>query len=291
LVKIRLNSSSICVLENPTLENAIEIIREAVDKKEVLIIVGNCRVKYTGRASSKLELGERILIIKRDGAFLIHRPGGYQPVNWMSGKDTVYHLELIGRKEMLLDMNNSKKTDFKNRVEDPPQKIVLKIQAIQRTPAELIRVFFDQIHLLSTLSLEDTGRFSLYASEEDMKKAILLKPELIEKGFKVVSYEKRTDTGFVDVYGADEQGRFVIVEIKRKTAGKAAMLQLAKYRKSVEMKVNRDIRCVLAAPKIAKGTQRLLATLNLEFKRLDPKRCAAILNDEQTQRAKISDFI
>jgi RecB family endonuclease NucS len=62
-----------------------------------------------------------------------------------------------------------------------------------------------------------------------MQKAILLEPSLLEEDFKPISYEKKVEPGFVDVYGVDKKGRFVVVEIKRKTAGKEAALQLAKY--------------------------------------------------------------
>ncbi len=41
------------------------------------------------------------------------------------------------------------------------------------------------------LNLKDEGEFNLYASEEDMKKAIILKPELIEEGLKIIDFEKR----------------------------------------------------------------------------------------------------
>jgi RecB family endonuclease NucS len=284
-----LNPSSIYVLKNPTLEESFEAISEAIEKKEVLIIIGNCWAEYTGRASSKLESGERLLIVKRDGAFLIHRPEGYQPVNWMSGKEVVYHLDLI-EKRGEIEKNNVKQSEngffFRRSLEK-----VLQIQAIQRTPKEQIKVFFNQINLISKSSLEDSGVFSLYASEEDMKKAVLIKPSLIEKDFEIVSYEKKTDAGFVDVYGIDNLGRFVIVELKRRIAGRSAMLQLAKYRKSIETEVNREIRCVLAAPGITKGTQRLLSTLDLEFKRLDPKKCAEIIQKRKKQKSRISDFL
>jgi RecB family endonuclease NucS len=117
-----------------------------------------------------------------------------------------------------------------------------------------------------------------------MHKAILLEPQLLEDGFKPISYEKKVKPGFVDVYGEDKNGRFVVVEVKRKTAGKEAVLQLAKYIEAVKSRTNREVRGILVAPNIAKDVQRLLETLGLEFKALDPKKCAEILKRAETKR-------
>jgi len=155
---------------------------------------------------------------------------------------------------------------------------------VRRKPPESVRVSFDRVYLLSVFSLVDVGEFSLHASEEDMQRAILMEPSLLEKGFKPISYEKKVKPGFVDVYGVDKDGRFVVVEIKRKTASREAALQLAKYVKSVRTVVNREVRGVLAAPSLAKGVQRLLTTLGLDFKALDPRKCAEMLTKPETKR-------
>ncbi|MCK4884719.1 DUF91 domain-containing protein, partial [Candidatus Bathyarchaeota archaeon] len=76
------NRKPVVTLENPTVEKAAEFIKEAVSKRKAVILVGNCWVDYKGRASSKLEPGERIVMIKEDGSVLVHRPFGYEPVNW-----------------------------------------------------------------------------------------------------------------------------------------------------------------------------------------------------------------
>lgn len=153
---------------------------------------------------------------------------------------------------------------------------------------ESVRISFDSIFLVSVLNLVDTGVFELYATEENMQKAILMQPSLIEEGFKPISYEKKVEPGFVDVYGVDKQGRFVVVEIKRKIASQEAALQLAKYVKAVRSLVNREVRGVLAAPDLAKGVQRLLSSLGLDFKAVDPKKCAEVLSKPKIR--KLMDF-
>lgn len=252
---------AVVTLENPTLEDAHELVKEALSERKALLIVGNCRVGYRGRASSKLEAGERIVVVKEDGSVLVHRPSGYEPVNWQP-PGCLFQSRLAER--------------------------VLEIRAIRQKPSESVKLFFDRLYLVSALSLVDAGEFSLYASEEDMQRAILLEPSLIEPNFKPISYEKKVEPGFIDVYGIDEDGRFVVVEIKRKTAGRKAALQLDRYVEAIKGMVNREVRGVLAAPRLGKGVQRLLMSLGLDFKALDPKACGAVLTRSKTR--KLAEF-
>jgi len=242
---------------NPTVKEAEDTAKESISRHKTLLIVGNCWVHYHGRARSKLEPGERILIIKDDGSLLVHRSVGYEPVNWQP-PGCIFNIQAKGD--------------------------VLEIRAVRQKPAESVKVFFDKMQMVSALSLTDSGEFSLYASEEDMHKAVLLEPSLLEEGFKVVSYEKKVEPGFVDIYGIDKNGKLVVVEVKRRTAGKEAAFQLAKYIDAIKDKANREIRGILVAPNIAKDVQRLLMTLGLEYKALDPKKCAEILKRHETRR-------
>lgn len=86
------------VLVEPSIDKAEEFIIKNIGK--CLLVVGNCCVEYQGRASSKLGPGERIVIIKEDGALLVHRPTGYEPINWMPGQDVVYHVRKLSVAEI-----------------------------------------------------------------------------------------------------------------------------------------------------------------------------------------------
>ncbi|MGD8506722.1 MAG: endonuclease NucS, partial [Candidatus Bathyarchaeota archaeon] len=133
--------------QDPAIEEASQIIREALAERKAVIVVGNCWVEYRGRARSKLEPGERIVIFKEDGSVLVHRPTGYEPVNWQP-PGCLFSASAKDR--------------------------VLQIRALRRKPSESVKIFFDCVYQVSVLSLVDRGEFSLYASEEDMQKAILL---------------------------------------------------------------------------------------------------------------------
>jgi len=249
------------VYENPSLDEAVKAVKEATTGHRTVIVVGSCIVEYQGRASSKLGAGERILVVKEDGSVMVHRQKGNDPVNWQPPGSVFY---TSGRKG------------------------ILTVKAVRKKPNESITAHFDRVFLVAVLSLADKAEFSMYASEEDMQKAILLQPSIVEEGLKLITYEKRVKPGFIDVYGVDAKSRMVIVEIKRKTAGKEAALQLSRYVDSVRGIVNREVRGVLAAPSIAKGVQKLLVTLGLDYRQLDPKKCAKIVRETETR--KLEDF-
>ena len=246
---------------NPNLTEAAAAIEKALSQRRTLIVAGKCKVLYSGRAKSTLEPGERILIIKKDGSLLVHRPEGYEPVNWQPS-GSVFHVQTKAGS--------------------------IEVHAVRQKPRESVRVIFDDVFMVSVLSLVDSGEFSLYASEKDMHRAILLKPSLLEEGFKPISYEKKIEPGFVDVYGVDKNGKLVVVEVKRKTARKEAVLQLSRYIEAIKGKTDRELRGVLVAPSLGKDMQRLLVTLGLEFKALDPKKCARVL--KKTETIKLEKF-
>ncbi|HEX7482606.1 MAG TPA: endonuclease NucS, partial [Candidatus Bathyarchaeia archaeon] len=74
--------NKLAVLIEPSLAEAAVLIEKAFSQRRTLVVAGTCHVHYVGRAISTLELGERLLIIKSDGSLLVHRPIGYEPVNW-----------------------------------------------------------------------------------------------------------------------------------------------------------------------------------------------------------------
>jgi len=214
------------IAKNPSLDDALTLIKKVLGNKKTLIMVGNFRVIYNGRASSTLENGERLLIVKSDGAILIHRSFGYEPVNWQP-PGTILHAQIKSK--------------------------ILEISAIRHNPRETLKVLFDKIFMLSIFSLEDFADFTLFASEKDMHKAILLN----------------------------------VIEVKRKIAGKEAVLQLDKYVTAIKNKSDRNIRGVLVAPNIGKGVQNLLSSLELEFIALDPKKCATLLKKPKDKKLEL----
>ncbi len=253
---------AVTILQHPSVKEALNALRKALSSRRVILLVGSCRVDYRGRAESKLELGDRVVLIKEDGSLLVHRPYGYEPVNWQP-PGCMFQAGL--------------------------REDCLQIRAVRRAPRESVSITFNRVYLLAVLRLVDAGAFALHATEEDMQRAVLLEPSLIEEGLRAITYEKRVEPGFIDVYAVDSRGRLVVVEIKRGTAGREAALQLHRYVQHVRATANQEVRGILAAPRLAKGVQRLLTNLNLEFKRLDPKKCAEVLKRAASRR--LTEFV
>ncbi len=249
-------------LINPTSDISLSLIQEGVNHNRTLLIAGICTVEYHGRANSTLENGERMLFIKADGNVLVHRPTGLEPINYMSSSSS-----------SPVDRNISG-----SLIHPTLKGNQLIISILNRKLREHLKISFTNISAILSLDFIDDGNFFLYASEKDMQRAILLKPALIENGFRIINYEKRITPGFIDVYGMDSTGRFVVVEIKRGTANRSAVMQLQKYLDVIRGERNESVRGIIAAPRVSKSVQKLLIALNIEFKLLDPKTCAELLD-------------
>lgn len=255
-----MNKKKGTVLSSPSIDEAYLAIKSGVSKHLNLVIIGNCAVTYEGRASSKLDSGERIVLMKSDGTIQIHRPKDFMPVNWQPPGSL-----------------------FKTRLE----KDRLFIRAYRKNKKEALEVEFIYILFLVASHLIDNAEFNLYASEEDMKAAILYKPSLLDEGFKPLMAEKKVKSGFVDIVGFDKNNIFTIAEVKKDIASREAVLQLKRYVDSFNKK--EKIRGILVAPRLEKGSKRLLSSLGLEFKQLSPQICAEVL---KKRRGKLmTDFL
>ncbi len=238
------------ILEAPSLEDALPIVKSGISHKRLVILAGRCSVEYEGRASSSLGPGERLIILKSDGSALIHRPKDYSPVNWQPPGSL-----------------------FQTKLRE--NKLVIRIY--HRKDHEVMEITFTGFKLVSILDLKDSGEFNLYASESDMQQAILTQPSIIEEGFRPITSEKPVDPGFIDVLGVDRNNVLTIVEIKRVKATKKAVLQLKKYMDVINLDSNRKVRAILVAPALAEGAEEILVSLGYEFKTLSPQYCAEIL--------------
>src|SRR6266508_2278762 len=56
-----------------------------VGSSAMRLIVARCEVVYTGRLTAVLPESTRLVMVKADGAVLVHADaGGYKPLNWMT---------------------------------------------------------------------------------------------------------------------------------------------------------------------------------------------------------------
>ena len=229
------------VLVSPPIEQARLEIVKGIDARKMIVIVAKCAVAYSGRTGSDLGDGVRLVILKEDGCVLVHRWKDYQPVNWQPSGCV-----------------------FQVRMDDDH----LIVKAVRPNPLETLTLTIEKIDFLGTFVLEDDAAFVLHSSEEEMQKAILVHPGLIEEGLKIVDFEKKVPPGFVDVYAVDSKGNTVVIEIKKDPAGAPVIKQLTEYLKHIHPAEGKKLRPIIVAPSLAKGALPVMRRLGIEFKPL-----------------------
>ncbi|WIV67675.1 endonuclease NucS [Natrialbaceae archaeon AArc-T1-2] len=231
--------------ESPTLETARDAIAEGIARGTLVTVVGRCTVEYDGRAASTLEAGDRHVMCKPDGTVLVHTDEGQQPINWQPpGCDQETFLE-----------------DRR-----------LHLESLRSSPAERLLVSFDRVYQVSSFRMTDPEELAVVGTERDLKERILEDPDLLEAGFRPLATERETPAGAVDIYGEDETGRTVVVELKRRRVGPDAVGQLRRYVDAVErdLHTEAELRGILVAPSVTDRARRLLAEHGLEFVSLEP---------------------
>lgn len=229
------------VFVSPELDQARSELAKALEARMMVTMVANCAVSYSGRTGSDMGEGERLVVLKGDGCVLVHRGRDYQPVNWQPSGCV-----------------------FQTRIENGH----LIVKAVRPSPLETLTIDIDRVGFLATFQLKDDAEFILHSSEEEMQKAILAEPSLVEQGLRVLDFEKRIPPGFVDLYGIDSQGNTVVIEIKKDPASAAAVKQLAEYLKYLSPAEGKKLRPIIVAPSLAKGVLPMVEKMRIEFKPL-----------------------
>src|SRR3989440_7986777 len=152
------------VFVSPNLEQARSELVKALEARMMVTMVANCTVSYSGRTGSDMGEGERLVILKGDGCVLVHRSRDYQPINWQPSGCV-----------------------FQTRIEDGR----LIIKAVRPSPLETLTMIVSRVEFLGTFLLKDEAEFILHSSEEEMQKAILAEPSLIEPGLQIIDHEKK----------------------------------------------------------------------------------------------------
>ncbi|AEH35453.1 endonuclease NucS [Halopiger xanaduensis] len=239
------DSTRVETLKRPALAAARETIADGIGRDALVTVFGRCTVDYEGRASSRLEAGDRHVMLKPDGAALVHTDEGQQPVNWQP-------------------------PGCEHDVYQEDDRLVL--ESVRSTPDERLRVSFGTVLQVSAFSGTDENDLALVGTEEDLREHILAEPDLLEPGFTPLATERETPAGAVDIYGKDSAERTVVVELKRRRVGPDAVSQLRRYVDALERDLHADatVRGILVAPSVTDRADRLLVEHGLEFVSLEP---------------------
>jgi RecB family endonuclease NucS len=175
------------------------------------LIVARCEVRYTGRLTAVLPESTRLLMLKSDGAVLIHADaGGYKPLNWMTPPTTI---EEDGDRLLVRKRPNKGGTA---KIGD-----CLEIK--------MIEVLSDVSHEMGEAAgLEKDG------VERDLQEELAAQPAVLGEELRLVRREWPTDIGPVDLMCRDEDGGWVAVEVKR-IAGIEAVEQLVRYLERIRL--------------------------------------------------------
>lgn len=237
------------VLREPTPETALQFLQSelaglAQKKGDLIQAVGECAIHYQGRARSMLNRGERLLILKPDGTFLVHTAQKAKPVNWQPPGAT-----------------------FHAGIEDGR----LVLTAYRPKPEEIVKVTFHHVQLLLAVPLHDGEDLALVGSEGDLQELLFARPEVVEEGFVPRRRERDSERGYYDLDGDDAQGRRLVIEVKRGTAGVKEAQQLWRYVEPLRKAASSAdrVRGMLIAPRVADKARAYLRDQSLEWKEVE----------------------
>ena len=242
-------------LENPSVNDAYKLISEGLRKKAMISMFCCCKIEYEGRALSQLGYGERNILIKPDGCFLVHSDNKVDPINWQPPSSRT-------------------RVDIKNGT--------LYLESYRKTPREYLEVEVKKANLVSYAIVTDYEELQMGGYEKDMGDMLMDKPYLIEEGFHPTAREYSVEHGYIDILGKDKDNNLVVVELKARKAGTNAVNQIRRYLEDFEDTNHADledfniekqnVRGILVAPSINNDAEELLEKEGIEFVSIEPPR-------------------
>ena len=203
------------------------------------ILVCRCEIAYQGRATTRLGAGDRLILFKDDGSLCVHTDKGYKPLNYMAGPTAV-------REEGDV------------------------IRVYRAASDETLVIVVLVVHSDTTLDLLDEASLEREDAELQIHRLLERAPDTIEPGLVVLDRERFTDTGPIDLFCRDVEGRTVVVEVKRTRAVAAHVEQLTRYCERVDLDpVHKPCRGILVAPEIAPQAQVMCEARGYLFLALD----------------------
>jgi RecB family endonuclease NucS len=198
----------------------------------VRVLVARCSIGYSGRLTTRLASGDRIIIFKDDGSVCVHGPKGFKPINYMSGPTALTEADGL-------------------------------ISVRRPETGEVLLIEIEQVISDATHGLEDTAVLEREGRELELHALLERSPEILER-------ERSTDVGPVDFLAKDAQGRIVLVEVKRVKAVVAAVEQVVRYREHIEKDAAyAGARALVVAPEFAPQARKLAERRNVECVTLD----------------------
>ena len=237
-------------------ERFAALVEHVTAHNESLMAFVHCKIYYSGRAEAELDWGDRMLIIKQDNALLIHQPENGNPINYLKpgARITLYQ-----------------------------EDHALILEGTHPQTHDVIQCEIQEVHDAMSAKLDDGKKQVLAGTEADMSDHLKNNPELISNDFKPLSREEHTQYGFIDVFGHDGNGNLVVVECKRYAASLACITQLRRYVEKIqELKGTKNVRGVMASPKITPNAKTMLEDWGFSWVRVEPPKRLLINRNQKT---------
>jgi len=222
---------------------AKRVVEQALDERKLALLVGNCVVRYEGRAASKLSEGDRLLVIKPDGTFLVHQSTKMAAINYQGPGARV-------------------------SVNASDEALVVKAER-SKPLRETIEVSFKTVQFAGAFKMRDDSKLRLFGSERELASLLMQDLTLLEPGLTPLKQESDVRKGVIDILARDAIGNLVAIELKRRKAGLDAVTQLHRYVLELSERKNERVRGILCAPSITASAHSMLEKNGLEFFKLD----------------------
>lgn len=226
-------------------KDARKIVNCALNKGELVIVIGKCSVKYEGRAASKLSEGDRVLVVKKDGTFLVHQSKGMAAINYQGPGAAIL-----------------------TQVDDSNRLVISAVRRKASKVREQIIVTFENVTFCQAFNLCDDKKITVYGTEADLSELLMKDLHLIEPGLVPLQQESPLPKGHIDILARDAKGNLVVIEVKRRQAELNAVSQLKRYVEEVTKRKDCKVRGLLCAPKISENAKKLLDGYSFEFYKL-----------------------
>lgn len=221
-------------------------IESALSQGRMVIAVGNCTVRYEGRAASKISAGDRVVIIKSDGTFLVHQSKRMAAINYQG-------------------------PGAKVRCEAAKSGKLCIIAERNKPIHEKIEVEFSSIMFIHSFHVRDDAEIKVSGTERELSDLLMADLSVIEPGMVPLKQESGLAKGVIDILAEDREGNIVVVELKRRTAGLAAASQLIRYVRELQKRKERLVRGILCSPEISPNARSFIEKEGCEWRKLDYK--------------------
>ncbi|TLF73495.1 endonuclease NucS [Nocardia cyriacigeorgica] len=154
------------------------------------LVIARCQVDYVGRLTAHLPMAKRLLLMKADGAVLVHSDGGsYKPLNWMSPPCWMEERDADGAGALWVVTNKA---------------------------GEELRITIEEIEHDSKHELGMDPGLVKDGVEAHLQELLAEHVQTLGPGYTLIRREYMTAIGPVDLLCRDADGATVAVEIKRR---------------------------------------------------------------------------